>query len=176
MKNKDFQKKNDTLVKKMIGCIEKIIKFDTPKREIKAIQQHMTEMTLINLEVFLPEIRNVLSQTILTCDIIGKICEILTYDVICDISTIWINDIDTTIGMECLWVEFLVQEIPLNPSSSKYLEEALGITDENEFTKIQVKHQQYGKHPIYITIINNSLIMSTKYEILWEYCTGNICY
>lgn len=119
----------------------------------------------------LPEIRSILSQTILTSDIIAEICKVLTYDVMYDISTTWINDTDTTIAMECDWTDWLVQEIPVNPSSSKYIEEALGITVENEFTKIHVKHEQYGKQNIFITVMNNCLIVSTKYEILYKYCT-----
>ena len=133
----------------------------------------MTEMTLTDLEVILPEIMNTLSQTMLTSDIIGEICKILTYEVIDNICTTWINDTDTTIGMECLWEDFLVKEITLNPSSTKYIEEALNIIDTNDFTEIEVKHEQYGKQSIYITIIDDSLIISTKYQILYDYCTCN---
>jgi hypothetical protein len=135
----------------------------------------MTEETMLaELESFLPEIINTLLQTTLTSDMIGKICEMLIKETINQICTTWINDSDTTIGMECDWTDWLIQEIPLNPSSSKYIEEALAITDENEFTKIYVEHKQYGKQDIYITVIDNSLIFSTKYKILYNYCIDNI--
>lgn len=103
---------------------------------------------------------------------IGEIRKILINEAINEICTTWINDADTTIGMECDWADWLVQEVPLNPLSSKYIEEALGITDEYQCTKIYVEHERYGREKLVITVIDNRLIFSTKYEILCEYCTG----
>ena len=129
----------------------------------------ITEMALTDLEVILPEIWNTLSQTILTSDIIGEICKILAYDVIFYICTTWVNDINTTIGMECLWEEFLVNDIILNPLSKKYIIEALNITDTIDFTMIEVKHKKYCEQDIFITIEDNNLIISTEYRILYNY-------
>lgn len=142
--------------------------------EKRQVDLEVVLQELIDLEVILQELETILSQqTILTTDIIKEIYKSLINDIIHKICTTWINDIDTTIGMQCLWKDYLVKDIPLNTSSSNYIEEALNITDEHDITKIHVEHKQYGTNEIYITVIDNSLIFSTCYRILNDYCTGN---
>lgn len=63
---------------------------------------------LHNLILYLQDITKILSKTVLTSDVIKEVCKIITCDVMKEICTIWINDPDTTIGMECLWQDMLI--------------------------------------------------------------------
>ena len=128
-------------------------------------------MLLGELESNLPEITKLLSKTILTSDVIQKICEKITFDALIEVCTAWVNDVDTTIGMECLWEDFLIKEIPLTSTSIK---ESLDIIIPiEEYVKLEVEHEKYGKQDVYITVLDSNIIISTKYRILYDYCTGN---
>lgn len=124
------------------------------------------------LESNLPEITKLLSKTNLTSDVIQKICEKLIFDALIEVCTEWVNDVDTTIGMECLWEDFLIKEIPL---TSACIKEALSIMVplEEEYVELEVEHEKYGKQDVYITVLDSNIIISTKYRILYDYCTGN---
>lgn len=129
-------------------------------------------MLLGELESNIPEITKLLSKTILTSDVIQKICEKITFDALIEVCTAWVNDVDTTIGMECLWEDFLIKEIPL---TSACIKEALSIMVplEEEYVELEVEHEKYGKQDVYITVLDSNIIISTKYRILYDYCTGN---
>ena len=128
-------------------------------------------MLLGELESNIPEITKLLSKTILTSDVIQKICEKITFDALIEVCTAWVNDVDTTIGMECLWEDFLIKEIPLTSTSIK---ESLDIIIPiEEYVKLEVEHEKYGKQDVYITVLDSNIIISTKYRILYDYCTGN---
>ena len=127
---------------------------------------------LHNLILYLQDITKILSKTVLTSDVIKEVCKIITCDVMKEICTIWINDPDTTIGMECLWQDMLINRLNICSSLSE-IEEALDITLDKDYKCIEVKHEKYGKQNVYITVLNDNIIMSTKLNILYDYCTGN---
>ncbi len=128
------------------------------------------EMTQIDLEVCLPLIVKGLSKTSLTLDLIDNICGRLVYDVIKMKCTEWINDPDTTIGMECFWTDYLVEEIPLEFTKEQLANALVNTETSLGFSEIHVEHDRYGEHNVYIAIFDKRIIISTRDWLLRDYC------
>jgi len=127
-------------------------------------------MTQIDLEVHLPLIAEGLSKTPLTSDLVDNICGRLVYDVIKKKCTEWVNDPDTTIGMECFWTEYLVEEIPLEFTKEQLANALLNTDISLEFPEIYVEHDKYGEQDVYIAIFDKRIIISTRCWLLRDYC------
>ena len=89
----------------------------------------------------------------------------LTFDYIKQICTEFVNDSDTTIGMECNWEDYLVKEIPLKFNTIQIME-ALGVRTIEYPVPVNVHHDKYGDMDVYIAIYNNHIVISTKSRLL----------
>lgn len=92
-------------------------------------------------------------MTALTLANIKKIC------------TDFVNDPDTTIGMECGWEDYLMQEQALIFSKEQILK-AFNVTNTENIVAMEVCHKQYGNMDVYIAIYDNVIVMSTKAYLL----------
>jgi hypothetical protein len=92
----------------------------------------------------------------------------LTIDKIKNICTKFINDPDTTIGIENQWFEYLVKEHVLNYKKEEIMR-ILNIDRNDIPTQITVNHSQYGNTNIYITVCENGIIISTKKWLIDKY-------
>jgi hypothetical protein len=137
---------------------------------VTANNEKVGEAMIVDLEAILPEVIKMPSQTILTSDVMADICKILVKNVITELCTEWINDSDTTIAMECGWYDCLVEDYPLSPFISKYFKEALDISDEKKYEELELQHKQYDSQYVRVTVIDDHLVISTKYELLRSYC------
>jgi len=125
------------------------------------------------MELMLPTIRDALSKTPLTLDIVDKITGDLLYEIIKAKCSEWINDPDTTIGMECNWLDLLVAELPLDFTKEQIALALNAIQTEDDdipCRNIKVKHEQYGLQDLSIAIFEKRIIISTKRWLLREYC------
>ena len=113
------------------------------------------------------QIEKILTKSIFTHDIVNKICGILAYDIIKKKCIEWINDPDTTIGMECNWVEYLIEKISINDLGlcKEHIYNALNVSS-NEIAKMYINHEIHGIQIIYIIINDDDIIISTKYSLL----------
>jgi hypothetical protein len=79
------------------------------------------------------------------------------------ICTEFINDSDTTIGMECQWLDYLTQEISI-ALGEQQIKELLHTKD--NIIPVEVEHNQYGNMKVYAGIADNKIVVSTKEWLL----------
>jgi hypothetical protein len=77
------------------------------------------------------------------------------------VGTEFVNDPDTTIGMENQWLDYLLKDLSLD-----YNPEELNQAFNTPIITIPVVHEQYGEIDVYIGIRDDSITMSTKKWLL----------
>lgn len=92
----------------------------------------------------------------------------ITFAEIKALCTNWINDPDISIGMECMWEDFLVEKINIEANSEEIMK-ALNVSNKNEIVSIEVEHNKWGTQDIYISIYDNMIEISTKKWLLTSY-------
>jgi hypothetical protein len=92
----------------------------------------------------------------------------LTIDQIKNICTDFVNDPDTTIGMECFWPDYLVKEVSLDFTPEQVIQ-TLNVTTTEYAIPVHVHHNRYGDMVVYVAISQNGGIkISTKEWLLDE--------
>lgn len=89
----------------------------------------------------------------------------LTLSNIKDICTDFVNDPDTTIGMECNWLDYLVKEVPHNFTSEQSMD-ALGLINTQNPLIITVNHEKYEETDVYVALYDKRIVISTKEYLL----------
>ena len=90
----------------------------------------------------------------------------LSRDDIHELCTEFVNDPDTTVGMECNWLDYLVQKIPLPDFSAEQIMQALDLSSDDTIVCKTVEHQNYGGTHVYLTIHDGYIMVSTKLWLL----------
>jgi hypothetical protein len=85
----------------------------------------------------------------------------ISYDNIQKICTDFVNDSDTTIGMECDWHDYLVQEVSLDFDNEQIMH-ALRVDTCKNVVCMPVEHEHYGEMDVYIRMYDKKIIISTK--------------
>ena len=89
----------------------------------------------------------------------------LNYCEIERICTEFVNDGDTTSGMENNWHDFLVEYVPLDYTRQEIME-ALNVETTVPPVPITVKHENYGEMDVYVAIQDQNITISTKEWLL----------
>jgi hypothetical protein len=89
----------------------------------------------------------------------------LNYGEIARICTEFVNDRDTTCGMENNWHDFLVEFVPLEYSRGEIME-ALNVQSTISPIPVTVEHEKYGETEVYIAIQDHNITISTKEWLL----------
>lgn len=76
----------------------------------------------------------------------------VAYNEIQKLCTEFVNDPDTTVGMECNWHDYLIKEVTF----------ADNFGQENTIQAVPVTHEKYGDMDVYITFRDQNMIISTK--------------
>lgn len=94
----------------------------------------------------------------------------LSFETIKNICTEFVNDSDTTIGMECAWPDYLVKWIELKDvkHTKEDIMQALNVNTTDYAVKVNVHHNQYGDMDVYIAIYDDGIMISTKECLLDE--------
>jgi hypothetical protein len=92
----------------------------------------------------------------------------ICYDDIKKICTDFVNDPDTSIGMECDWRDYLEREVPLDFTTTEIMK-AMNVSynDDNTYDNIiycymDVQHEKFGETIVCIGIQDNKIIISTR--------------
>lgn len=91
----------------------------------------------------------------------------LSFEDIKNICTEFVNDTDTTIGMECNWTEWLIKDITFENKKEEIMQ-ALNVSTTDYIVPLNVCHYRYGEMPVYIAIYDDGIIISTKERLLYE--------
>ena len=94
----------------------------------------------------------------------------ISYDDIKNICTEFVNDSDTTIGIECMLTDYLVKEVILDCKTKDELCEALNVSRTDYAIPIEVHHEKYGDMEVYLALCDNGFIVSTKEWLLNADC------
>jgi hypothetical protein len=89
-----------------------------------------------------------------------------SYDEIKQICSDFVNDEDTTIGMQCLWADCIIKEVNVDLTCEQ-IKNALNTREDT--IPITVNHDEYGEMDVYVGIYGNRIVISPK-----EYLVKNI--
>ncbi len=95
----------------------------------------------------------------------NKLMTSIAYADIEKLCTTFVNDTDTTIGMECDWHDFLIWQVKHDFNKADIMS-ALNINTSEYAVPIEVLHNKYGKMNVYIALYDNSFEISTKEWLL----------
>lgn len=89
----------------------------------------------------------------------------ISYDDIAKICKDFVNDPDTTIGMECDWAEYLILQVRHDYTKEQIMA-ALNASVNDPAISIDVVHERYGDTTVYIEVYEDCIEISTNYRLL----------
>ncbi len=93
----------------------------------------------------------------------------MSYGKIHKICTDFVNSAETTIGMECQWLDTLICRVDIQESFTREeVTEALKSDVKNSVLSFDVIHGKYGEMAVFVKITDSSIVMSTKDWLLLD--------
>ena len=89
----------------------------------------------------------------------------ISYDDIAKICNDFVNDRDTTIGMECDWHDFLILQVRHGYTKGQIMS-ALNVSTTEFAIPLDVRHERYGDMTVYIAVYEDCMEISTKEHLL----------
>ena len=85
----------------------------------------------------------------------------ISYDDIAKICKDFVNDPDTTIGMECDWMEYLILQVKHGYTKAQIMA-ALNASTADFAIPLDVRHERYGDMTVYIAVYEDCMEISTR--------------